>query len=251
LRRLVAVMKSCHDPKMLKAIRGMDAAAMRTQAGFDKVVESLHLNEICIHTTHHMDSKTMSEYRAGIASISSMGHKTLAETVLLAEGLAKNNGGMVPGVKWLGTNGYSGVRNAIRKYPEAFAHLKQERRLRTLPESVLLAEKLVKDNGGMLPSGSWLTANGYDHIIKTIRRWPEAFAHIKQAKQVRILAETVLLMEKLAKDNGGMLPTLTWFKNNGLLGLFNLHYKHPEAFAHIERERKKRGLDDEKARRGV
>lgn len=209
LRRLVATMKATRDPRVMKAILSMDVTIMRTKAGFDKVVEDLHLNDICIHTTHHMDSKTMIEYRAALASINSMCRKTLAETVRLAEEITKSNGGMLPSRTWLDANGFSGIVACRFKYPEAFAHINQKRKIRTLAENVEIAEKLAEEHGGMLPFPVWLEANGYGHICTALDKHSEAFAHLKQKKTRRTLAENVEITEELTKNNGGLLPPAT------------------------------------------
>ena len=145
LRRLVATMKAARNPRVVKTIRGMDVAVMRTKAGFDKVVEDLQFNEVCIHTTRRMDAETMLEYRAASASINSMRH-TLAENVALAEKLAGENGGLLP-KNMAPANGFTCVVAARQKLPEAFAHIKQARLVRTLA-NVIIAEGVAKITGG-------------------------------------------------------------------------------------------------------
>ena len=242
LRRLVATMRAARDPRVMKTIRGMDVAVMRTQAGFDKVVEDLHLNEVCIHTTRHMDAKTMLEYRAALASINSMGQKTLAENVRLAEKLAKDNGGLLPSRAWLNANGFVHVLSSRYKNPKAYAHLKQAKLYNTLAQNVGIAEKLAKDNGGFLPSVMWLRANGFGRVADSCSSThPEAYAHIAREKSCLPLAETVLLAEKLAKDNGGLLPSVMWLRANGHSRITKQRYKSPKAFAHLKLEVLKRG----------
>lgn len=239
LRRLVTTMKAARDPRVMKTIRGMDAAIMRTKAGFDKVVEDLHLNEVCIHTTRRMDAETMLEYRVALASINSM-RRTLTENVALAEKLAGEHGGMLPSRTWLDANGFTCVVAARQKLPKAFAHIKQARLVRTLAESVVIAEKLAEEHG-MLPNPAWLTANGYSRLRNALRKHPEAFAHLKQKKTRRTLAECVVIAEGLVKDNGGMLPPSKWLVANGHGNILPALYKYPKAFAHLKREVLKKG----------
>jgi hypothetical protein len=241
LRRLVAVMKACRRPQMLKAIRGMDVAVMRTEAGFDKVVEDLRLNEICLHTTRSMTAETLIEYRKGIASINSMERKTLAETVLLAEKLTKDNGGLLPSATWLEANGHGCIRAAKIRNPETFTHIKQEKVNNSLTENVSIAEKLAKDNGGLLPPTSWLRTHGYRNVSHALHAYPKAFAHLKRQKLAKTLAEIVLLAEKLTKDNGGLLPSTDRLKAEKHHSVCNALYTYPKAFAHLARERKKTG----------
>jgi hypothetical protein len=240
LRRLVIVMRAIRHPQELKAIRGMDAAAMRTKAGFDKVVESLRLNQICAHTTQHMDATTMAEYRAGIAVLNSMKPKTLAETVLLAEKLTRDNGGLLPRGTWLRANGHHSIRTALQNHPEALAHLKREEggTQKTLAETVSLAEKLTEANGGLLPTMTWLKANGHHRVWNQLRKYPEAFVHLRREGKIhKTLAESVSIAEKLTEDNGGLLPRITWLKAGGYQHIIGALYQYPEAFAHIERKR--------------
>jgi hypothetical protein len=238
LRRLVATMRATREPAVMKAIRGMDVSVMRTKAGFDKVVESLQLNEICIHTTRPMTAETMIEYRAGIASINSMSQKTLAETISLAEKLTEDNGGLLPSYTQLRTARYHGIVLAMHRYPEAFAHIGQIKKQKTLAETVALAEKLTKENGGLLPTSTWLDKNKYGSVRSALTLYPEAFAHIERERKNRkqkTLAETVALAEKLTKENGGLLPTHRWLRAEGHTCITSSLYTHPEAFAHLLR----------------
>jgi len=90
----------------------------------------------------------------------------------------------------------------------------------------------------LLPSSTWLKANGFCNVTSIRARHPEAFAHLKR-KQERArgtLAENVAKAEKLAEENGGLLPSGKWLKNNGYYNIRNLLQKHPESIAHLKRE---------------
>ncbi len=72
---------------------------------------------------------------------------TINEAVRTAEKMVKTNGGTLPNPKWLRETGYSGLCVAMRKHPELFAHIPQEKG-RTPEEWVRTAEKLAETNSG-------------------------------------------------------------------------------------------------------
>ena len=73
--------------------------------------------------------------------------KTVEETVKIAEGLAKNNHGLLPDSRWLTRHGYSRILPAMKKYPEKFKHIKREYKQIRKPirDYVKLAEKYLKE----------------------------------------------------------------------------------------------------------
>ena len=109
---------------------------------------------------------------------------------------------------------------------------------KSVEEWVLIAEKLAAENGGMLPSRAWLRKNQYTKLATMIDYKPELFTHIKQEKTYNSLEEHVQIAEKLAAENGGILPSGAWLRKNryGLRGTIRLH---PELFAHIKQENRK------------
>lgn len=107
--------------------------------------------------------------------------------VKVAEELAlKNNGELPPHVKLRELN-LHGLNYALVKYPEQFAHIKkavllEKAKAKSTEEHVKDAEKLCSENQGFLPNPKWLQQNGYTGLDYQIRKYPNAFAHIKQKR---------------------------------------------------------------------
>ena len=95
--------------------------------------------------------------------------RTLGEYLALAEQLAKEQS-KLPGPGWLVTHGYFGLYQAMHKHPEAFVHIPQDRRIKTLAEHVKTAEQLAKRHE-KLPNPQWLQVHGnyglYCAMLKT------------------------------------------------------------------------------------
>ena len=98
----------------------------------------------------------------------------------VAEKLAKESDGLIPGINWLKRNGYGGLATALRRYPEQFAHIPLEKLQNTSGEWVPIAEKLAEKHGGWLPGGKSLTRNGHGGLDPILRKYSELFAHIPQ-----------------------------------------------------------------------
>lgn len=162
----------------------------------------------------------------------------LSEHQSTAEKLAKENGGILPSGKWLKNNGYSGLKKAIYKYPDQFRSFKQEKLQKSIKDHIKTAEKLAKENGGTLQCGNWLKTNGYSGLNFVMGKYPDEFKHIKQEKKRKKLDEQVLLADKLAKENGGILPNQAWLQNNCHSGLAHCIVKYPNSFKHIKQEYK-------------
>jgi hypothetical protein len=162
-------------------------------------------------------------------------HRTIEEWVEIAEKLVKENDGILPRRKWLLKNKYYGLLHAVKRYPDEFAHIKQGRKHKTIEEWVLIAEKIAKENGGILPNPKWLQNNKYGGLYEAMKRYPDEFSHIKQKRKHRTIEEWVEIAEKLVKDNDGILPNCTWLRENDCSGLYKMIKKHPEKFSHISR----------------
>ena len=176
---------------------------------------------------------TLQEFRALIGRET----RTAEEWVPIAEKLAKENGGLLPKQRWLQLNGYSGLARLTRLQPELFEHIKQERpRLYDPKEWVTRAEKLASRHGGTLPGQKWLCDNGYSGLARLLSTHPELFKHIPQERIRKTPEEWVLVAEKLAKKNRGILPTAAWIQRNGYYGLAIALRKHPKLFAHLSQE---------------
>jgi N6-adenosine-specific RNA methylase IME4 len=90
---------------------------------------------------------------------------------------------------------------------------------------------------GILPSKSWLQANGYNRLYQAMKAHPERFAHIQREHKRNTPGEWVSVAERLARKCG-KLPSRGWLLANGCDGLYQAMWAHPERFAHIQRERK-------------
>ena len=97
------------------------------------------------------------------------------EHVLVAEQLAKKNGGVLQNVKWLVSHGYSRLNYHMKRHPEAFAHIPQVRQ-RVSPQTLLdTAVRLAKGNKGVMPTQIWCKKNGFAGVHHVINRHPELF----------------------------------------------------------------------------
>lgn len=151
---------------------------------------------------------------------------------------------ILPNQKWLLNNGVIGLAQCIRKYPEKFAHIKQEKMLKTTEEHVRIAENLARKNNNILQNIFWLNKNGYRDLSAIISKYPEKFAHIKQSKKYKTIEEQVKIAEDLAKSNKGFLPSSGWLQKNGYNGLSQMIYKYPKRFSHIKQEKLIKTIDE-------
>ena len=166
--------------------------------------------------------------------------RTREEWVPIAERLAEENGGTLPYRKWLDTNDYSGLTNALRQYPELFVHIPQENKGgRTCEEWVPIAERLAEENGGTLPYPAQLQKSGFYGLKCALAKHPKLFAHVPQeSKRGRVPDEWVPIADRLAEKNGGKLPNHGWLQKNNYRGLSQVLYKLPDLFQHLIQEKK-------------
>jgi hypothetical protein len=108
---------------------------------------------------------------------------------------------------------------------------------------VSIAEGLISQSpDGILPSVTWLKKNGHTGLYQYMRAHPYAFAHMKQHRRgvrshdEKVKERQVALAKKLARKNGGTLPSVTWLTENDYSGLLSYIWKHPEFFEDIQRE---------------
>ena len=85
--------------------------------------------------------------------------------------MKRNAKGILPSTGWLQANGYHSLDDAMRKHPEAFAHIRQDHRRRTAEEWVSEADRLVQKRRE-LPNPGWLRANGYRGLERAMRKHP-------------------------------------------------------------------------------
>ena len=162
------------------------------------------------------------------------GGNTIEKNIKIAEDLAKNNNGLLPNCTWLSKNRYLCVYKSLLKYPEKFAHIKQEKLFKTVDEQIRIAEKLAKRNKEILPNTYWLIKNGYKALAQSMYKHPEKFAHVKQKKIKKTVKEHIKKYKELIKNNNGVHYSVYWLQNNGYYGLAGCIKKHPEKFKNIK-----------------
>lgn len=155
--------------------------------------------------------------------------------------------GVLPSPGWLRANGFSRLREAMRSHPESFAHIQQDRRIRshqrrTLAEWVAVAGHLARKHG-KLPNPYWLTTNGYGGLYQAIRTHPEDFGRLRPQRKCRTPDEWVSVAERLVRKHG-KLPSPGWLQRSGLRGLYDAMRTYPERFAHIPQAHKFRTPDE-------
>jgi superfamily II DNA or RNA helicase len=161
--------------------------------------------------------------------------KTLAKCVLDAKQLAKTHGA-VPHQGWLMRHGWDQLVYIKRRYPDAFAHIPQERKRKSLAERVDEAKQLAKEHGG-LPSTQWLIDHGHGSLVTMRQACRAAFSHIKlKHPRGKSLAQSIQEAKHLAKENKG-LPSTRWLLAHGHTQIVSARYRHREAFANIPRQR--------------
>lgn len=89
----------------------------------------------------------------------------------------------------------------------------------------------------MIPCRSWLTRNGYGALGTRIWKKPELFAHLQQERIYLTDTEIVALAEKLAANNGGLIPNAWWLQRNGYSPVDNKIRKAPHLFSHLKQYR--------------
>lgn len=144
--------------------------------------------------------------------------------------------GILPNNSWLCQNGFGGLSQCMWKNPHDFKSIIQDNIRKRLAEYIELAEKLAEDNGGTLPSPSWLRKEDHHGLLASLRSNRDNFKHIKQKYINKNLEEAIESAEKLSKEHGGQLPSFSWLKKNGYLWIYKSTYKYPEEFKHIEKE---------------
>ena len=114
-----------------------------------------------------------------------------------------------------------------------FAGLAWNFRQKSLAQNVALAESLATANDGILPNQGWLETHGYTSLRHTMRKHPQAFRHIPQARKRQRDYEIIRQAETLAAQFDGILPYPKWLGKNGYLALKQRIHANPAAFAHI------------------
>jgi len=171
--------------------------------------------------------------------------RSVAEWIPIAEELVREHNGALPYQAWLKRNGYLGLAVMLRKHPDNFAHLRQNRKHRSLDDRVLEAQRLANTHGGVLPSSKWLVENGYSGVAEQLRRNPKDFAHIQRLHEWgKTIREWVTVAEELAREHNGSLPNPKWLTTNGYSGLYKMLRKNQKLFAHIRQSRRGRKSEE-------
>jgi len=170
-------------------------------------------------------------------------HMTVDEQVKIAEKLSKRNKGLLPCSRWLANNGYSRILPTMKKFPRKFKHIKREiRKIRiTLQDQVKRAEKLVRQNKGLLPTTRWLLKHGYNSLVLSKNRHKDQFKHLRQERvyKEKPIEECVKIAEELAKKNNGLLNSAKWLTKHKYYYLYTAIKKYPGKFKHIKRQYKR------------
>ena len=167
------------------------------------------------------------------------------EWVPIAESRAKKSGGVLPAPTEL-IKDCPGLNSPMRHHPDLFAHIPQDKKLRSPEEWVPIAESRAKKNGGVLENSTWLIENGLSGLDQAKRNHSDLFSHIPQDKKLRSPEEWVPIAEQMAKKNGDVLQTQQWLIENDLGSLVQAKRHHPDLFDHIPQEPHKRGRSPEK-----
>jgi hypothetical protein len=110
---------------------------------------------------------------------------------------------------------------------------------------VPVAESLANKHDGVLPGSRWRQKNGYSGLDDAMRANPEIFSHIKQHRDRRkSISFWVRVAEKVAFDNGGVLPCGAWLAKNGYSTMYGCLTKHPSSFSHIKREKQFKSMPE-------
>jgi hypothetical protein len=161
--------------------------------------------------------------------------------VPVAEKLAEANGGVLPNPGWLQHNGFKALYHDIWRKPEIYRHIARGFRNKEIPaaEYVILAEKLAKENGGVLLAPARLLEQRYGKLVNAMSRRPRLFAHIHQehATTGKSPEEWAAIADQLAAQNDGVLPTCKWLCANSYKGVYATLLTHPHLFVHLPRER--------------
>lgn len=108
--------------------------------------------------------------------------RSIEEHVRGAERIAAGNGGRLPAPATMKKE-HSRLELAMRRQPEAFAHIPRESKIVRISEYRQLAEKLAAENKGNIPSVSSLIRMSHRNLEWAIYRRPDAFAGMRQELQ--------------------------------------------------------------------
>lgn len=155
----------------------------------------------------------------------------------LAKKLASENEGRLPSVTVLRKLGYEGLYQYIRRYPKEFKYKQDVQGTRSYSVAaknryVALAEILVEQNDGKLPTVSWLMANGCSGLLSYMSNHPDFFKNIIRSTKRTSKEEHVRKAEEMAKANGGILPGGGFISSDW--ALYKCMRRNHKLFKHIK-----------------
>jgi len=204
--------------------------------GFDKIWTNEIFDSMLVIGTNTSGIKDFEEFRKIILC-----KKSIPENVKDAEKLANENNGVLPIDHWLKKNGYSGLMTCKYRNPSYLAHIKQLSRSEiAIYKNVKDAEKLANKNNGILPGDRKIRDKGKSGIIYCIKKYPDAFSHIKR-KLTKSIPEHVKDAEKLANENNDILMNDNQLLLNGYRSLVTCKSRHANDFAHIKQIKYRKG----------
>lgn len=165
--------------------------------------------------------------------------RSVNDWVLVAEELARKNGGQLPSVDRMKKLGLTGLISKLYSHQSKFSHIPRAKPIvvrRNDHEWVDKARELAENNGGKLPGFATLVSMGYEALTQRLYDKPELFSGIAREKSFISLEEHVKIAEDLTKEHGGYIPAAKWLKSNGYSRLYDRIASCPEAFSHLPRK---------------
>jgi hypothetical protein len=172
-------------------------------------------------------------------------YKTLEDGVCLAETLAKENGGKLYSFLELKRRGLLWLLSSMNKNPESYAHLEQDRERYSLQEGIATALKLSDGNNGKLQTRTWLRTNGYKWLDAQMAANKESYSHIPQERDRMNQKLHVELVKKLANENGGRIPSVTWLDKNNYQSIIHSIARNPELYKQWKQDKRECLTKDE------
>lgn len=169
--------------------------------------------------------------------------KSPEQWVPVAERIADEHGGTLPGKGWLQKNKNAALCRAMSIAPSLFQHIPQTSHYADVDDHVATA-KLLEQKYGRVPHYVWLVKNGYNKMYQAKRKHPQLFKGIAFGQEKLLddvkRAKRVALAEKLAKGHGGKLPSQNWLRTHKHGKIAGCIQRFPELFKHIPQEVGKR-----------
>lgn len=168
--------------------------------------------------------------------------KSVLEWVEFAKELARENKGKIPSSIVLQRQ-YTGLETAMRKYPESFTEFEQDRKYRSVDQWVEIAKQMSIENGGKLPRPESM-AEEFSGLVRAMRVYPLRFIDVEvETPLFRTTKRWLELAEKLALENGGLLPCSSVLRKS-YRQLDRVRRANPAMFVHLKIESMRKTLDE-------